>query len=211
MDMRDELLTLLQLKDIPRTGWVRSGVDNPESVAAHSWGMAVLALRLCPGHLDLCKVLSMCLVHDVAEIVVGDLTPHDAIQGQEKHDLERAGMLKIAPQWIDLFDEYEQGTSDEARFVKTMDKLDMGLQAMHYQQQGLDLNEFITSARSKTDRSAAAQWRRRWGPACRQPIAAHVRAASLSSGVRVPVLLSVQPTPRRTQRAAPRPCLSKAC
>ena len=151
MLMREELLTLLQLKDIPRTGWVRAGVENPESVAAHSWGMAVLALRLCPDHLNLSRVLSMCLVHDVAEIVVGDLTPHDAIKGQKKHDLERAGMLKIAPQWVDLFDEYEQGTSKEAQFVKSMDKLDMGLQAMRYQHQGLDLNEFIISARSKTD------------------------------------------------------------
>ena len=149
--MREELLTLLQLKDIPRTGWVRAGVNNPESVAAHSWGMALIALRLCPENLDLSKVLSMCLVHDVAEIVVGDLTPHDAIKGQEKHELERAGMLKIAPQWIELFDEYEQGTSKEAQFVKTMDKLDMGLQAMNYQNQGLDLNEFISSARTKTD------------------------------------------------------------
>jgi len=92
----------------------------------------------------------------LAEIVVGDLTPHDDIKGQEKHDLERVGMLKIAPQWIDLFDEYEQGTSEEARFVKTMDKLDMGLQAMNYQQQGLDLNEFVTSARSKTDQTEFA-------------------------------------------------------
>ena len=98
----------------------------------------------------------MCLVHDVAEIVVGDLTPHDAIKGQQKHELERAGMLKIAPQWIDLFDEYEQGTSEEAQFVKTMDKLDMGLQAMNYQKQGLDLNEFITSARSRTDETEFA-------------------------------------------------------
>ena len=98
----------------------------------------------------------MCLVHDVAEIVVGDLTPHDPIKGQEKHNLERAGMLKIAPQWIDLFDEYEQGTSEEAQFVKTMDKLDMGLQAMNYQKQGLDLNEFITSARSRTDETEFA-------------------------------------------------------
>ena len=113
--------------------------------------MAVLALRLCPNHLDLARDLARCLVHDVAEIVVGDLTPHDAIKGQKKHDLERAGMLKIAPQWVDLFDEYEQGTSKEAQFVKSMDKLDMGLQAMRYQHQGLDLSEFITSARSKTD------------------------------------------------------------
>ena len=64
---------------------------------------------------------------------------------------ERAGMLKIAPQWVELFDEYEQGVSEEAQFVKSMDKLDMGLQAMHYQHQGLDLSQFITSARSKTD------------------------------------------------------------
>ena len=151
MLMREELLTLLQLKDIPRTGWVRAGVENPESVAAHSWGMAVLALRLCPDHLDMSRVLSRCLVHEVVEIVDGDLTPHDAIKRQKKHDLERAGMLKIAPQWVDLFDEYEQGTSKEAQFVKSMDKLDMGLQAMRYQHQGLDLNEFIISARSKTD------------------------------------------------------------
>ena len=151
LTMREELLTLLQLKDIDRTGWVRANVESPESVAAHSWGMAILALRLCPDHLDLAKVLSMCLVHDVAEIVVGDLTPHDSIKGQEKHELERAGMLKIAPQWIELFDEYEQGSSEEAQFVKSMDKLDMGLQAMNYQRQGLDLSEFISSARTKTD------------------------------------------------------------
>ncbi|CAI8389884.1 MAG: Uncharacterised protein [Candidatus Poseidoniaceae archaeon] len=32
----------------------------------------------------------------------------------------------------------------------------MGLQAMNYQQQGLDLNEFVTSARSKTDQTEFA-------------------------------------------------------
>ena len=145
MAMREELLTLLQLKDIDR-----AGVENPESVAAHSWGMAVLALRLCPEQLNLSKVLSMCLVHDIAEIVVGDLTPHDDIRGEEKHRLEREAMMKIAPQWIELFDEYEQGKTEEAQFVKTMDKLDMGLQAMNYQQQSLDLSEFIKSAKSRT-------------------------------------------------------------
>ena len=66
------------------------------------------------------------------------------------------GCSKLHLNGIDLFDEYEQGTSEEARFVKTMDKLDMGLQAMNYQQQGLDLSEFITSARSKTDQTEFA-------------------------------------------------------
>ena len=149
--MREELLTLLKLKQLARTGWVRAGVENPESVADHSWGMAILALRLCPQGLDLCKVLSMCIMHDVAEILVGDLTPHDEIKGKEKHDLERAAMNKIAPQWVGLFDEYEGGESPEARFVKTIDKLDMGLQAITYQSTGLVLDEFITSAQAHTN------------------------------------------------------------
>ena len=75
--MRDNLLEMLELKQLSRTGWVRSGVENPESVAAHSWGMAVLALRLAPKELDTEKILSLCLVHDLPEVRVGDLTPHD--------------------------------------------------------------------------------------------------------------------------------------
>ena len=39
--------------------------------------MAILALRLAPNEIDLIKVLSMCLVHDLPEVIVGDLTPHD--------------------------------------------------------------------------------------------------------------------------------------
>lgn len=149
--MRDQLLQMLQLKDIERTGWVRAGVNKPESVAAHSWGMATLALKLCPPELDLARVLSICLVHDLAEVIVGDLTPHDDIQGDEKHRLEREAMLSMAPEWVDLFDEYESASTPEAKFVKTMDKLDMGLQAIRYTEQDIDLSEFIASARKTTD------------------------------------------------------------
>ena len=154
--MRDQLLQMLQLKDIERTGWVRAGVNKPESVAAHSWGMATLALKLCPPELDLARVLSICLVHDLAEVIVGDLTPHDDIQGDEKHRLEREAMLSMAPEWVDLFDEYESASTPEAKFVKTMDKLDMGLQAIRYTEQDIDLSEFITSARKTTDKTDIA-------------------------------------------------------
>ena len=50
--MREKLLAYMGLKDVLRQGWVNAGVEQPESVAAHSWGMAVLALKLCPQHLD---------------------------------------------------------------------------------------------------------------------------------------------------------------
>ena len=146
--MRDRLLEYLALKQLPRTGWVRSNVEHPESVAAHSWGMAILALRLAPKELDLIKVLSMCLVHDLPEVIVGDLTPQDNLNN--KAEMERNAMKQLAPEWLELFEEYEVGESKEARFVKQIDKLDMGLQAMLYQnEQGLDLSEFLVSAKAK--------------------------------------------------------------
>jgi putative hydrolase of HD superfamily len=144
--MRDDLLSLLRLKDILRQGWVNAGVPSPESVAAHSWGMAVLALKLCPEDLDLVQVLKLCLVHDVPEIIVGDLTPEDDVS--TKSTDERAAMEVLAPDWVPLFEEYENQTSPEAVFVKSLDKLDMALQAQAYMRQNdLDLNQFLDSAR----------------------------------------------------------------
>ena len=144
--MRDDLMTYLGLKDVLRQGWVNAGVESPESVAAHSWGMAVLALKLCPDDLDLEHVLKLCLVHDLPEVVVGDLTPQDDVSTKSAD--ERAAMEQLAPEWVSLFDEYEQQATPEAVFVKSLDKLDMALQAKVYMTRSdLDLNQFIESAR----------------------------------------------------------------
>jgi len=136
----------LSLKHVLREGWVRAGVESPESVAAHSWGMSVLAMHLCPENLDRMRVLEMCLVHDLPEIDVGDLTPHD--DTSTKSEDEHLAMNRLAPQWIDLFEEYEAGLTEEAKFVKYLDKLDMALMARIYEDsQNLDLSEFIASAK----------------------------------------------------------------
>ena len=92
--MRDTLMAYLGLKDVLRQGWVNAGVEAPESVAAHSWGMAVLALKLCPEELNLEHVLKLCLVHDLPEVIVGDLTPAD--DRSTKVADERAAMEKLA-------------------------------------------------------------------------------------------------------------------
>ena len=144
--MREELRQLLQLKDVKRQGWLNAGVNDPESVAAHSWGMAVLALRLCPPELDLVKVLKLCLLHDLPEIIVGDLTPHD--DRSTKAEDEHGAMKSLAPQWLDIFEEYEANRSPESLFVHQMDKLDMALQAGIYEESsGIDLGDFVESAR----------------------------------------------------------------
>jgi len=90
------------------------------------------------------------VVHDLAEVRTGDITPHDAVPPAEKARLEREAFREIVaplPNAEDLlasFDAY--GQSPEGRFVKSCDKLDMALQARVYAEGGIDTREFIHSA-----------------------------------------------------------------
>ena len=148
--MRDELIEILGLKNVLRSGWVKAGITTPESVAAHSWGMSMLALKLAPKELNLARVLSLCIIHDIPEVRVGDLTPHDDTSTKAQDELK--AMTEMAPEWVGLFEEYEQGQTPEAKFVKQLDKLDMALQAEIYQAEfGISLEEFIESARLRID------------------------------------------------------------
>ena len=142
MESKEALIEALGLKQVVRAGWVRAGVKQPESVAAHSWGMAMLATQLCPEHLNLQRVLELCILHDVAEVIVGDITPHDGIPPAEKHRLELEAIQKMGIVAEDIFAEYEQQETEESKFVRYLDKLDMALQAEIYEGQGLDLSEF---------------------------------------------------------------------
>jgi putative hydrolases of HD superfamily len=134
MSDRAFLEEALRLKEIARAGWVRAGIPEAESVADHSWGMALLALVLCPDDLDRERVLALAIVHDLAEVRVGDITP-DEMPREEKRDRERraaAGLLREHPRLWALWEDYEQSRSPEARFVHQLDKLDMGIQALRY-------------------------------------------------------------------------------
>lgn len=143
------LLESLGLKDVDRAGWLRVGVARPESVAAHSWGMAYLALALCPPDLDLGRVLALAVLHDLPEVRVGDLTPHDGVSREEKaaREAEAADALFAGrPELRALWLEYVAVQTPEARFVHALDKLDMGLQALRYAETGVDTSEFVASA-----------------------------------------------------------------
>lgn len=123
-------------------------------MAAHSWGVAWLVLALCPPELDRGKALAIAVLHDLAEVRVGDITPHDGVDADTKHALEAratAALLEPLPNGDALNALWQAyGVSPEGRFVKACDKLDMALQAARYSDdQGLDLNEFIDSALSK--------------------------------------------------------------
>jgi putative hydrolases of HD superfamily len=154
----EDLSALLALKELPRSGWVQTGVAAPESVADHSWGTALLVLLLAPPSVDLGRALTMAVLHDLAEVRTGDLTPEDGVPALVRHRTEAAalqgllGELSGGQALIAIWQAFEDGLEPEARFVRQMDKLEMGLQALRYVRSGEEgltrqLSEFLDSAR----------------------------------------------------------------
>ncbi len=79
--MIEFVLKAFGLKDEVRTGWVLRGVRDPESVAAHSWGTALLCWLYAPAAEDdnggqaanRERAVAMAVLHDVAEAEMGDV------------------------------------------------------------------------------------------------------------------------------------------
>ena len=134
----EPLLEVLTLKALDRTGWVRHGIPKPESVAAHSWGVAWLALILLPAELDLQRALTYAVLHDLAEVRTGDITPHDGVSRDDKAAREESAMFELCrglPRGAALLEAwraYEAQADAESQFVRQLDRLDMALQAVRY-------------------------------------------------------------------------------
>lgn len=145
-----------KLKSLKRSGWVRHKIKNPETVADHSFRTALLALVLSEKlNLNREKVIIMSLFHDLAESKVGDLTPFDGISIKDKHKLELNAMKEIFygidgnEEYISIFEEYLAGKTEEAKFVNSIDKLEMMVQTLEYEfQQDIDLKEFWQFAKN---------------------------------------------------------------
>ncbi len=152
-ELLDLLLAAGQLKKLPRTGWLLAGVQRPESVAEHSFRVALLALLL--GELvegvDSDRLLRMALLHDLPESLLTDL-PLRAVQlvGRDaKRQAERAAWDRLLPagtqldSWRALWDEFEAGETLEAKLARAADKMEMLLQAYEYQRAGCrNLDDF---------------------------------------------------------------------
>ncbi|HET7036272.1 MAG TPA: HD domain-containing protein [Thermomicrobiaceae bacterium] len=87
------------LKRLPRGGWVQIGVAAPESVADHSYRVALLTLLLASGdaRLDLTRALILALVHDLPEAIAGDRTPFDEALAAGVGDRDRDALIQGPP------------------------------------------------------------------------------------------------------------------
>ncbi|XP_010904602.1 uncharacterized protein [Elaeis guineensis] len=158
-----------RLKTTKRTGWVRRGIRDPESVADHMYRMGVMALIAgdIPG-VDQDRCVKMAIVHDIAEAIVGDIAPSDGVPKLEKSRREKEALEHMcrvlgggsrAKEIGELWMEYEENSSPEAKVVKDFDKVEMILQALEYEkEQGIDLDEFFQSTAGKFQTDVGKAW-----------------------------------------------------
>lgn len=77
-----------KLKSMSRRGWVLRGVKNPETVAEHSFLLAIASWILGRGQkLNLEKILKISLIYEICEIYAGDATPYDGLLSGEKGEI----------------------------------------------------------------------------------------------------------------------------
>ncbi|KAK3007024.1 hypothetical protein RJ639_016922 [Escallonia herrerae] len=146
-----------RLKTTKRAGWVKREVKDPESIADHMYRMGLMALISSdlPGvnrdklgfilsyrnaYLIMYVLGLICGIHFPA--IVGDITPDDGIPKLEKSRREKEAldhMCKLlgegprAKEIHELWMEYEENSSMEAKVVKDFDKVEMILQALEYE------------------------------------------------------------------------------
>ena len=155
--MLSTLIELERLKRLDRTGWTLRGLPSgTESVAAHSFGVSATAMLLADRCIDrgltvnVEKVLRIALLHDWAEVRVGDM-PRTAtlyFGSEARKQAETAAFADIVKGvdeglYAGLYNDYERRESLEARLVKAADVLDLLIQVLALERAGArGLDEF---------------------------------------------------------------------
>jgi putative hydrolases of HD superfamily len=142
------------LTRLPRTGFLMRGVDDPESVGEHIFLASLLATLLLPelrrdGYdVDGEKLISMVLLHEAGEILLGDIPAPAAIffgkAGKSQAELDAGqAVLRNTPEAAEIAREFEEGKTLEARIARGLDKLQMMIRVLIYVSEGKgNLEEF---------------------------------------------------------------------
>lgn len=113
--------------------------DRPENDAEHSWHLAMMTIVLAEHSdtpIDVLKVLKMVLIHDIVEIDAGDTFIYDATKNHTNTHEELLAAKRIfgllpteqAEEFIAVWEEFEAGKTDEAKFARSMDRFEPLLQ-----------------------------------------------------------------------------------
>ena len=134
-----------KLKEVSRTGWKQKlEIENAESVASHTLLMIVLVCFLSEKHRYSYKqkvtLIEMALIHDLAESIIGDITPEDdkkylkrKLEDKAFHRIiEKMSSKRLKNKYLELWHQYQTNESFESKFIHLIDKLEMVVQAKYY-------------------------------------------------------------------------------
>ena len=113
--------------------------DRCENDAEHSWHLAMMTIVLAEhsvAPIDVLKVLKMVLIHDIVEIDAGDIFMYDTEKSHTNTENERMAAIRIfgllpteqGDELIAIWEEFETGVTNEAKFAKSMDRFEPLLQ-----------------------------------------------------------------------------------
>ena len=142
-------LLATKLKYKIRSGWDKNhwnvNSERIESIAEHVYGTCILAISLNSEFqlgMDMEKVLTMLAIHEIGEVLIGDITPFDKITQEEKTKIEHIAMFDVLGDLLDreklyaLLVEFDKHESKESNFAYLCDKLEADIQAKIYQDKG---------------------------------------------------------------------------
>ena len=142
-------LLATQLKYKIRSGWDKThwnvSKERLESIAEHVYGTCILALCIdseFKTNLDIDKVIKMLVLHEIGEVVIGDITPFDNITPEEKMKKEHKAMKDVIgdlvnqEEFLSLLFEFDEKKTKEAIFAHHCDKLEADIQAKVFQDMG---------------------------------------------------------------------------
>lgn len=142
-------LLATRLKYKIRSGWDEThwnvSKERLESVAEHIYGTCILALSIdseFETNLDIDKIIKMLVLHELGEVIIGDITPFDNITPEEKTKREHAAIKDVLgdlvknEEYFALLLEFDAKKTREAVFAHLCDKLEADIQAKVYQDMG---------------------------------------------------------------------------
>lgn len=144
MQENDLLKQISFIKEIDKLKYIQRKTklfnsDRHENDAEHSWHLAMMALVLAEHSnrpVDILKVVKMVLIHDIVEIDAGDTFLYDTLKNHTNTREELAAAKRIfgllpekqAEEFVEIWKEFEDGITDEAKFAKSMDRFEPLLQ-----------------------------------------------------------------------------------
>ncbi len=153
------------LKRAKRTGWWIAGVNDPESIAEHSFRTAIIGTVLAAMEgADPARVALLCVLHDTQETRITDI-PHIArnyLTAPDNVTVTADQVATCPPQVAQTISgavaEYEAGETIEAIVAHDADKLECLVQAVEYRHQGVStVQPWIDSSRTALKTASAHQ------------------------------------------------------